>query len=109
MIDETKFVDELEEGLIGLGIQYQADGSPRYVAIYSKEAWMGAYKDKAIDFMNAHGAYKKGETEQLLQEGEKLFWELMRNAGTGVGAPIAVVEEEDDGQGETGSTEPIQG
>jgi len=33
----------------------------------------------------------------------------MRNAGTGVGAPIAVVEEEDDGQSETGSTEQVQG
>ena len=109
MSDEPKFVDELEEGLIGIGIQYQADGSPSCVAIYSKELWMGAYKDKAIDFMNAHGAYKQSEELSLVREGESLFWEYARKAGTGIGAPVIVVEEEDDGQGETGQAQPTEG
>lgn len=109
MSDEPKFVDELEEGLIGIGIQYQADGSPSYVAIYSKELWMGAFKEKAIDFANAHGAYKESEESAMVREGEKMFWEFLVKAGKGVGAPIAVLEDEDDGQGETGPTEPTEG
>lgn len=109
MSQEPKFVDELDEGLIGIGIQYQADGSPSYVAIYSKELWMGAYKEKAIDFANAHGAYKESEEQVMKKEGERLFWEFMVKAGSGVGAPIAVLEDEDDGQGETGETESTAG
>lgn len=108
--EDVLYADDLEEGLVALGIQYQADGSPRYVAIYSMEAWMGAYKDKAIGFVNAHMApLSESDVKSLEQEGKDLFFQLLRKAPVGEGAPIVVVEVEDDGSEQDGSPESSEG
>ena len=104
--EEAIYTDDLEEGLVALGIQYRADGSPRYVALYSLEAWMGAYKEKAIGFVNAHMASLSAEDVKVLeQEGKDLFFELLRKASVGEGSPIAVVEVEDVGPEQDGTPE----
>jgi len=109
-VDDVIYVDDLEEGLVSLGIQYQADGSPRYVAIYSLEAWMGAYKEKAIGFVNAHMAsLSKSDVAALEQEGKDLFFELLVRAQGGEGSPILVVEVEDDRPEQDGTSESPEG
>ncbi len=97
MTDETKLVDEISAGLAAIGIQYQADGRPRKVAIYSKEMFMEAYRQKSISFISAHsGGLADDEVKTLEEEGEKQFWAGIFSAGVGEGSPIAVVEDEDD-------------
>jgi hypothetical protein len=108
--EEVRYADDLEEGLVALGIQYQADGTPRYVAIYSMEAWMGAYKDKAIGFVNAHSSsLTESEVAALEREGKDLFFELLRKAPVGAGAPVVVVEVEDDGSEQDRQTKSSEG
>lgn len=95
MTDEVKLVDDISDGLAAIGIQYQADGRPRKVAIYSKEMFMEAYRQKSISFISAHsGGLADDEVKTLEEEGEKQFWSGIFSAGVGDGAPIAVVEED---------------
>ena len=95
MTDEVKLVDDISDGLAAIGIQYQADGRPRKVAIYSKEMFMEAYRQRSISFISAHsGGLADDEVKTLEEEGEKQFWSGIFSAGVGDGAPIAVVEED---------------
>lgn len=93
--EQVKLVDEIADGLVAIGIQYQADGRPRKVAIYSKDAFMDVYRSKAIGFVGAHvGGLADDEVKALEEDGEKQFWSGIFSAGVGDGAPIAVVEED---------------
>ena len=95
MTDEVKLVDDIVDGLAAIGIQYQADGRPRKVAIYSKEMFMDAYRRKSISFVSAHtGGLADDEVKALEDDGEKQFWAGIFSAGVGDGAPIAVTEDE---------------
>lgn len=95
MTEQVKLVDDIADGLAAIGIQYQEDGRPRKVAIYSKEMFMEAYRQKSIGFIAAHsGGLADDEVKTLEKEGEKQFWSGIFSAGVGDGAPIAVVEED---------------
>ncbi|NBW08931.1 MAG: hypothetical protein EBR82_12990 [Caulobacteraceae bacterium] len=95
MTEEVKLVDDISDGLAAIGIQYQADGRPRKVAIYSKELFMDAYRQKSIAFVSAHsGGLTDDEVKALEADGEKQFWAGIFSAGVGEGAPIAVTEDE---------------
>lgn len=98
MTEEVRFADDIVDGLVAVGIQYQADGRPRKVAIYSKDLYMDAYRAKSISFVSAHvGGLNDDQAKALEADGEKQFWTGILSAGVGEGAPIAVVEEEDGG------------
>lgn len=95
LTDEVKLVDDIADGLVAIGIQYQADGRPRKVAIYSKDAFMEVYRSKALSFVSAHsGGLADDEVKAMEGEGERQFWSGIFSAGVGDGAPVAVVEDD---------------
>ncbi len=108
-IDDTVFVDALQDGLVAVGIQYQGDGQPKYVAIYSVEQYMDEYERKAVNPVQALSPDMTPENRAaLLKDGLDSYWDIM-SQHSGPGAPITVVEVDDDGQAEAGPAKPTEG
>lgn len=108
-IDDTRFVDELGGGLVAIGIQYQGDSRPSYVAIYSVEQYMEDYEKRIVNPVHVlSSGMTPEERAALLKDGLDSYWDIM-SQHSGPGAPITVVEVDDDGQAEAGPTKPTEG
>lgn len=108
-IDDTRFVDQLGDGLVAIGIQYQGDGQPSYVAIYSVEQYMEEYEKRVVNAVHAVSPDMTPENRAaLLKDGLDSYWDIM-SQHSGHGAPITVVEVGDDGQAEAGPAKQTEG
>lgn len=104
-------IDDYDFACIGFGRQLTDSGVVKNVALYSRAIIMNVLIHEALNFISAHTGELKGEDyESARQAADQAYKDLLLK-WEGPGMPVFVndMEELDDGQGDDGAEEPLEG